>query len=464
MTTDHSTSASVRDSSGRLSLLVEQSSIIAPSINDREIADSSASTLAEESGTVDEKMIEEDYPEGGLAAWTVVFGAWCAMLAVFGVWNSVGVFQAYLVENDLAQYDEGTISWIFSTYSFLFFFCGVQVGPVFDKYGAKPLVICGSVGSVAAVMIFSLCHEYYQYFLSFAILGGISGSMIFTPAVAVAGQWFKLRRGLATGIAATGGSFGGILFPLLLRSLIPKIGFAWAVRVIGFFVLFFSVFAVLCVKSRFKGGSASRSTIDLRAFKDRRFAFMAVGNFLLELALLIPSTYFITFAISKGVDEQLAYTLTAIMNAASVFGRWLPGYVADKFGTFNMLIVTVMSCGLLSLGIWAPIAATHGRNFGGAITYLILFGFASGSGISLAPVCFSQICDIKDYGKRYGTAYSLASIGSLIGVPIGGEILRRMDGNYTGLVAFCGAAYMVSSVCLVFARGFSAGWKLTTVF
>ncbi|KAK7205935.1 putative monocarboxylate permease [Myxozyma melibiosi] len=424
----------------------------------------SASTLVDEAALPDEKTADLDYPEGGPVAWSVVFGSWCAMFAIFGIWNSVGLFQAYLVEHDLAQYDESTISWIFSTYSFAFFFCGVQVGPVFDKYGARPLVICGSLGTVVGVMMFSLCHQYYQFFLSFAVLCGISGSMIFTPSVAVVGQYFLARRGLATGVAATGGSFGGIMFPLMLRSLIPQIGFAWAVRVVGFFVLFFLTFSVICLKSRIVGGSGDSSTIDLSAFKDKKFAFMAIGNFLIEWALLIPSTYFITYAIWKGVDEHLAYALTAVMNAASVFGRWLPGYVSDKYGMFNMLILTVFSCGVLSLGIWLPIAATEGRNFGGAIAYLILFGFTSGSGISLAPVCFSKICDIKDYGKRYGTAYSLASIGSLTGVPIAGQILNRMNGDYTGLVIFCGASYMVSTVFLVLARGYSVGWKIKTNF
>jgi hypothetical protein len=77
----------------------------------------------------DQKVYDEiDYPDGGIKAWSVVFGCWCAMLGSFGIWNSVGVFQAYLSENQLSQYSEGDISWIFSVFSFLFFFCGVQIG------------------------------------------------------------------------------------------------------------------------------------------------------------------------------------------------------------------------------------------------------------------------------------------------------------------------------------------------
>lgn len=58
----------------------------------------------------------------------------------------------------------------------------------------------------------------------FGVIGGLATSLTFTPSVAAIGHWFNKKRGNATGIAATGGAFGGIVFPLLLENLIPKIG------------------------------------------------------------------------------------------------------------------------------------------------------------------------------------------------------------------------------------------------
>lgn len=66
----------------------------------------------------------EVYPEGGLAAWLVVFGSFCGLIAALGIMNSLGIFQAYLATHQLAHYNESTIGWIFSVYSFLSFFCG----------------------------------------------------------------------------------------------------------------------------------------------------------------------------------------------------------------------------------------------------------------------------------------------------------------------------------------------------
>ncbi|KAK9236194.1 major facilitator superfamily domain-containing protein [Lipomyces kononenkoae] len=414
----------------------------------------------------DEKSHDEDidYPDGGISAWRVVFGSWCAMLVSFGIWNSVGVFQAYLSQNQLSHYTEGDISWIFSTYSFLFFFCGVQIGPVFDAYGLTPLVIPGSIGFVLSIMLFSLSKEYYQFFLSFSVLGGISCSLIFTPAIAAVNQWFNVRRGLATGIATTGGGFGGVFFPIVVRALIPKVGFGWTLRVVGFICLLISTLAVLCLRTRFPRNKASRATMDLSAFYDRRFTATACATFMIEWALQIPQAYFTSFALYKGVDPTLAYQMIAILNGASVLGRWLPGYVADRFGRFNTMIVTIFLCAVFSLTLWLASSAINHTNTGLMIAYLACFGFASGSGISLTPVCIAQISDMREYGKRYGTTYSFASLGTLTGVPIAGAILNADNGQYTGLIAFCGAIYFVCLMFLILARGYGGGWKLATVY
>src|ERR1700728_1443904 len=42
------------------------------------------------------------YPEGGLRAWLVVFGSWCAMLAALGTMNTLGAFQSYIITHQLS--------------------------------------------------------------------------------------------------------------------------------------------------------------------------------------------------------------------------------------------------------------------------------------------------------------------------------------------------------------------------
>jgi len=105
---------------------------------------------------------EVTYPEGGLRAWLVVFGSFSGMLACFGMMNTIGVFQAWLSTHQLSDYSEGTIGWIFSVFVFLAFFCGIQIGPVFDAKGPKLLVLAGSVFLLASIFLLGICTGNYR--------------------------------------------------------------------------------------------------------------------------------------------------------------------------------------------------------------------------------------------------------------------------------------------------------------
>lgn len=98
------------------------------------------------------------YPEGGLSAWLVVLGSFSAMVACFGLMNTIGTFQAYLTTHQLRNFDQGTIAWIFSLYVFLAFFSGVQIGPIFDAKGPRILVLAGSAFLLASMMLLGACH------------------------------------------------------------------------------------------------------------------------------------------------------------------------------------------------------------------------------------------------------------------------------------------------------------------
>lgn len=98
------------------------------------------------------------YPEGGLSAWLVVLGSFSAMVASFGLLNTIGTFQAYLSTHQLRDFDQGTIAWIFSLYVFLAFFSGVQIGPIFDAKGPRILVLAGSACLLVSMMLLGACH------------------------------------------------------------------------------------------------------------------------------------------------------------------------------------------------------------------------------------------------------------------------------------------------------------------
>lgn len=71
---------------------------------------------------------EDEYPDGGWRAWSVVLGAWCALIPTFGIANTVGVFEEWLASHQLHEHPKSTVSWIFSLFIFFLYVAGVQVG------------------------------------------------------------------------------------------------------------------------------------------------------------------------------------------------------------------------------------------------------------------------------------------------------------------------------------------------
>lgn len=98
--------------------------VLSESVSHREEPSSS-----EKHGEISPPPSEEQfYPEGGREAWSVVFGSFCGMVAGFGTMNTIGTFQTYLAANQLRNYSEGQIGWIFGVYVFISFFGGIQIG------------------------------------------------------------------------------------------------------------------------------------------------------------------------------------------------------------------------------------------------------------------------------------------------------------------------------------------------
>jgi MFS family permease len=400
---------------------------------------------------------DHSYPEGGLQAWLVVFGGWCGMFASFGIANTLGSLEAYISENQLSTYNPSQIGWIFSLWTFLTFFGGIYIGPLFDVYGPRWLLIPGSICIVLSMFILGICTQYWHFILNFSILGGLGTSLIFTPSVASVGHWFLHRRGNATGIAATGGAFGGIVFPLLLQSLIPKVGFGWATRIMAFIILFLCLISNALVRSRLPKSSIRRSPHpDARILAQPAFAWTVFAVFLLEWALFIPLTYITSYALHKQYSVAFSYQILPILNVGSVFGRWLPGFYSDIIGRYNTTLIFVILTIISVFVIWLP----FGAHTAGLVVFVLLFGFASGSNISLTPVCIGQLCETKDYGRYYATCYSIVSLGCLTGIPIVGAILERCGGNYWGLIVWTGTCYAGSFMAFAVARGLGGGRRL----
>jgi MFS family permease len=357
-------------------------------------------------GTEKEEVV---YPEGGLQAWLVTLGSFCGMLAAFGYMNTIGIYQAYVSTHQLAEYSESSIGWIFSVYVFLSFGCGITIGPVFDAHGPRLLILGGSISLLLSVFLMSVSTQYWHFMLTFGLLGGVGTSLIFTPSVSAIGHWFMKKRANATGIAAAGGSVGGVIFPLALQRLFATLGWGWALRIQGFVFLVLLICANLLIRSRLPPKPGSNVMPNFKILRLPSLALVTAGTYFMEWGLFTPIAYLSLYAVKSGAfSNAFAFQLVAVFNAGSSLGRWAPGYLADKFGRYNLMIITLSMCMVTSFALWLPasvLAAGSERItkdsviVGLTIVYAVIMGFASGSNISLTPVCVSMLCDTEEYGR-----------------------------------------------------------------
>jgi MFS family permease len=168
------------------------------------------------------------------------------------------------------------VGWIAAVNIFMNLFLGVQIGPLFDRYGSRGLMAIGSVVYVVSLVLLAQCRLYWHFMLVYGILAGSSGACLTTTALAVVAHWFERKRGLASGIAFVGSSVGGICFPLILKPAFEYLTWAWSIRLIALIVLVQMIIGNFCIRGRLpprENGGA----VDLKCFLDARFSWTTIG-------------------------------------------------------------------------------------------------------------------------------------------------------------------------------------------
>lgn len=352
---------------------------------------------------------EPAYPDGGWEAIIVLFGCFCAFFSALSMLNSIGAYQAWISQHQLQHVSSGKVAWIFGFHSFFSFFAGLFFGPLFDAKGPRPLSLLGTCAMAITYLTLGQCKAYWEFFLCIGVMGGLSTSLMFTSAMSTVQHWFLRRRGLATGIAVSGGSVGGIVFPIILGSLLPKLGFAWGTRIIAFALIPIALLSTLLMRARFSKPIASWIVVvpDLTPLRKLSNLVLAIGLFFTEMGIFIPVGFLASYGLRQGFSQSDAYQLLTFLNVGSLLGRWLPGYLGDKLGRFNAFICALVLCLISVLALW--LTATD--NKAQLRAFAVVFGLGSGSGISLAPACLAQMCDITDYGRFFTIFYTTASFG-----------------------------------------------------
>ncbi|KAF3354352.1 hypothetical protein VdG1_07817 [Verticillium dahliae VDG1] len=404
-------------------------------------------------------------------AWLCVAGSFLFLMPSFGMMQSVGVIQAYLQLNVLEDYSARDVGWITGMYTFLSLFLGIQVGPLMDRYGSRRLAPVAVVLTIPTFFLLGECTEYWHFMLCLGLLGGLGSAVASTVAIAVVGKLFVRYRGLAMGLALTGSSVGAVIFPLMLRSVLPSWGWQWSMRGLGFVITGMMMPGVGCLypfpslMGSMDAGVLAANTdstarpaqpkrnaaLNFTAFNSPPFSFVTGAFFMLEFVIFGVTGILPTLVTWAGFPAETGYNLIAIMNGFSFVGRLLPGAVGDRLGHLNVLLVMIVFT-FVSTGVTLlPFGARH---IEALYAFSACWGLGSGSFLSLVPVCMGKTCEPKDYGRFYGTMNFVVSFAVLITVPIGGQLLESMGstplaGLYMAIVTLGGAGLFAARALLV---------------
>ncbi|KAI9788212.1 MAG: hypothetical protein M1816_007064 [Peltula sp. TS41687] len=397
------------------------------------------------------------FPDGGFEAWLVVLGSFCCLIVSFGWINCIGVFQEYYQTHQLRDYSPSTIAWIPSLETFMMFAGGPIFGKLYDNHGPRWILLFGTFMHVFGLMMASISTRYYQFVLAQGICSALGASAIFYSATSVIPTWFFKNRALAFGIVASGSSLGGVIFPIMVERLVVRIGFGWTMRTTAFLILSLLLIANLTVKSRLAPTPKPLVIAEfLRPLKEPPFLLTCIASYLFFWGLFLPLNFIISQARSSvGMSSHLAGYLLAILNATSLFGRILPGYIADHVGRFNVMIVTSYFSAIVVLAVWLP-----ANSNAAIIVFAALFGFGSGSFVSLVPALVAQISDVRMIGVRTGTLFAIISTAALFGNPVGGRLVTHNHGDFWGLQVFAGTMMAAGSTFFLAARVKLAGWSV----
>ncbi|CCF38752.1 major facilitator superfamily transporter [Colletotrichum higginsianum] len=394
----------------------------------------------------------------GVAAWLQVLGSWILFANTWGLSNSFGVFQAYYSNELLPDTNPSTIAWIGSIQIFLMMLIGVCAGWLLDAGYLRFILVCGTTMTSLGLFMLSLCTQYWQILLAQAFCVGMGSGLLGLTCVAVIPLYFQRRRMVATGIAATGSSLAGIVYPIMERRLIASIGFPWAVRVFAFIVTgsLLVCIAIMRLRPNLKRRGA---LFRLKHFQDVPYVTFCIAFALMIGSVYVPFFYVDAYAIRLGVDPDTSFYILSAMNAASLFGRLAPNWLADKYGGMTIML----PCCLGSAVVLFLFRFAH--DLPGLVAVSIVYGFVSGGMVSLPPATIANLTDdLSEYGTRMGMGYTIASIGALIGNPIGGAAQKpRGDGaaevqrEFQGTWIFAGGFMLAAVMSMVVSKRLRVG-------
>ncbi|ANZ76469.1 BA75_04346T0 [Komagataella pastoris] len=411
---------------------------------------------------------QEEFPEGGFG-WLVVIAGWCMMATTYGMVNSFGVYQTYYQTTLYPDQSAFKISVIGALQPFCIYLFAIPTVTLLHHLDARVTIAIGAFIQIFGLMMMSLTNNIWQLFLTQGLLFGIGSGIVYLSGLTVVMQWFKRRRALAMGIVSSGSSLGGVYWPIAVKKLISEVDINWTNRILGFIYIPLGVIMVVFLKPRLSlkvvhqniGVSDEKIKTQWLPFqfnvlKSWRFLLL-ISSFTVTNFSLFPGLFYIDLY-GQRLAEKLGKSLVdpdyliSILNAMSLLGRVIPGILADMFGRMNVLIPFLILAGVTPLVLWLPSNSNQLL-----LSFVIIWGFASGVMVSLFPTLVPQLFGVKDSQSRLGLFLAIGGIGALFGPIICGTFIplavdaQGIDG-FDKVAIFVGVMMLGGTILLILLR------------
>ncbi|KAF1937322.1 MFS general substrate transporter, partial [Clathrospora elynae] len=371
-------------------------------------------------------------------AWLQVLVGHLVILNSFGLIQSFGIFQPRY--ETLLSSTPSQVAWIGSIHIFFVFFLGTFSGYLLDRGYYRECLGIGSALQVTGLLVAGFSRTWWMTFIFHGVFQGVGHGLMFCPAVTMTAVYFEGRgmKTTAMSLAGCGGAMGGILFPAIAKYTVDTRGIACTLWIMCGVVSATSALIQIFAQPKLPSSpqltttklQASclktikekiRSLVDWRAFSDPGFSLYVLAMFCVFAGLWIPYFYIHAFsAKALHLTKSQSFTMLLALNGAGIPGRIVPALLSDYcLGTVNthILLLLLTSATLIC---WPFITSPTGM-----VLWALAYGFCAGGVASLLQAGIASLnSEPRKTGSKIGMAFSVVAFASLLGVPVGGELIR----------------------------------------
>ena len=390
------------------------------------------------------------------------------MMVGWGTYFSYGLFFDSLLTE--FGWSRAVTSAAFSLSTITSGVLGIISGRVSDRLGPKVITIfCGICLAVGYVCM-SLSNAAWQIYVVYGLVVAVGVSGLWAPMISTIARWFVKRRGLITGIVASGIGIGSLLLSPLVSQLIFAYGWRTTYVILSIIALVVIIVAAQFLKRdpRQIGlspyGEMTTAQIATpqfqnlsyqQAIRTRQFWVLCVINFLFGYSQPTMMVHIVPYATGLGFPHIAAAGILAIIGAASIFGRVIIGGISDRIRVRYSLIAILVLL-LLSLS-WLQFA----DNLWALSIFGIAFGFAWGGMSALQALVAVELFGLTALGMIVGIFAFSFCLGGLFGPTITGYMFD-LFGSYQQAFLICAIAALAALISVMWLTPLKRGRDISS--